>query len=228
MLTAVVVLWGSIGWLADNAPNEKTVAQSPAVSAPASKLSPKQRTLLDEYGWSKRVGASRAVWVSVDEQVLRVVENGAILLEAPCATSELGVGSKMDSLQTPLGWHSVQQKFGDGRPWGQVFRSRRPTDQIWQHGDDTTEDLVLTRVIALGGEEPRKNKGGNVDSYARNIYIHGTNDEARIGTRSSHGCIRLTNDAVIQCYDQVPKGAFVLITAGDTLEAIEPSFEDND
>ncbi|MCH8203614.1 MAG: L,D-transpeptidase family protein [Candidatus Hydrogenedentes bacterium] len=36
--------------------------------------------------------------------------------------------------------------------------------------------------------------------------------EARIGTPSSHGCIRLTNDDMIDAYQRIPKDAPVLIT----------------
>ena len=118
----------------------------------------------------------------------------------------------MDSLKTPLGWHSIVKKIGDDAPWGQVFRSRRPTREIWQRGEDTTEDMVLSRVLLLTGEEPGLNKGGNVDSFARNIYIHGTNDEARIGTPSSHGCVRMLNDDVIEMYRVIEEGMKVLIT----------------
>lgn len=167
-------------------------------------------------GWAARVGDGAAIWVSVDEQKLRIVRGEQVLLEVLCATSRRGVGSKMDSLKTPLGWHSVGQMFGRDAVWGQVFRSRQPTDEIWKPGGDTVEDLVLTRVIALTGEEPGRNKGGNVDSFERNIYIHGTNDEASVGTPSSHGCIRLRNDDVIAAFDLVAEGAMVLITSGNS------------
>jgi lipoprotein-anchoring transpeptidase ErfK/SrfK len=119
----------------------------------------------------------------------------------------------MDSLKTPLGWHEIRGKIGENAPWGQVFRARRPTNEIWQYGEDTKEDLVLTRVLLLDGLEPGHNKGGAVDSMARNIYIHGTNDEAKLGTPSSHGCIRLFNDDVIELFTRVEDGALVLITA---------------
>ena len=71
---------------------------------------------------------------------------------------------------------------------------------------------MLTRLLWLTGEEPGVNQGGNVDSYNRYIYIHGTNDEAKIGTPSSHGCIRLRNDDVIEAYKLIPANARVLIT----------------
>ncbi|MDP7640559.1 MAG: L,D-transpeptidase [Candidatus Hydrogenedentes bacterium] len=175
-------------------------------------LTDAQAAYLHVIGWTERVGGELGVWVSVDEQALRVIQGGAILLDAPCATARNGVGSLMNSLKTPLGWHSVTKKLGEDAPWGQVFRSRQPTGEIWKAGGDTTEDLVLTRVLLLDGEEPGLNKGGNVDSMARFIYIHGTNDEANIGTPSSHGCIRLRNDDVIRAFEIIRTGAKVVIT----------------
>lgn len=183
-----------------------------AISHAEGHLSPEQLERLEAEGWSERTGEDPAVWVSVAEQMLRYIRAGEVIFQARCASSEKGIGSLMDSLQTPTGWHSVVRKVGDDAPWGQVFRSRQATREIWQPGENTTDDMVLTRVLLLTGEEPGKNKGGNVDSYARNIYIHGTNDEARIGTPSSHGCVRLTNDDILEAFRLIPKGALVLIT----------------
>jgi len=42
--------------------------------------------------------------------------------------------------------------------------------------------------------------------------IHGTNNEASIGTAASHGCVRMRNDDVIRIYDIVPLGTRVKIT----------------
>jgi len=175
-------------------------------------LTTKQQQQLDAAGWDGRVGAGMGVWVSIADQMLRIVEKGVVVWEAPCSTAAKGPGSKAHSFQTPLGWHSVAKKIGDGKPWGQVFREKRATRKVWRAGEPVKEDLVLTRLLALTGEEPGKNKGGNVDSYARGIYIHGTNDEIRIGQPVSHGCVRLRNDDVIAAYDRIPAGAFVLIT----------------
>ncbi|MCH8203612.1 MAG: L,D-transpeptidase family protein, partial [Candidatus Hydrogenedentes bacterium] len=183
-----------------------------AVSHTKGKLTEEQWASLKTEGWPERVGTDAAVWVSVSEQMLRYIQGKDVLYQARCASSASGVGAVMNSLQTPLGWHSVVHKVGEDAPWGQVFRARQPTREIWQPGEDTTEDLVLTRILLLTGEEAGKNKGGDVDSYARNIYIHGTNDEARVGTPSSHGCIRLTNDDVIDAFRHIPKNTPVLIT----------------
>jgi hypothetical protein len=206
-------------------PLEYAVATRPREGAPimtknslshtVTDLTEDQRALLESAGWGERVGERMGVWVSVDEQVMRVIEASRVIFQATCATAANGVGSQMNSLKTPLGWHTVAEKIGDGARRGQVFRARIPTRQIWRPGDDVVEDMVLTRILWLTGLEPGKNKGGSVDSYARNIYIHGTNDEARIGTPSSHGCVRLTNDDVVEAFRIIPAGTPVLISDGD-------------
>ena len=175
-------------------------------------LADEHRAFLEQQGWRERVGDGLGVWVSVADQMFRVIRGGQLVWQAACSTAAAGVGGQMDSFKTPLGWHSVAEKIGDGARWGQVFREKRPTKEIWQPGDPIREDLVLTRVLPLAGEEPGKNQGGSVDSYARRIYIHGTNDEAAIGAPTSHGCIRLTNDDVIAAYERLQVGAPVLIT----------------
>lgn len=183
------------------------------VQAPAKEaLAPEQTSFLAQHQWAKRVSETTGIWISVDEQLLRVIEGDRVIRQLRCATAAKGTGYIQDSFMTPLGWHSIKRKIGKNAPWGQVFRAKRPTVEIWKPGQDTIEDLVLTRILALTGEEPGINKGDNVDSYARSIYIHGTNEEVKIGTPSSHGCIRLRNDDVITLFDIVPEGTLVLIT----------------
>jgi lipoprotein-anchoring transpeptidase ErfK/SrfK len=76
---------------------------------------------------------------------------------------------------------------------------------------DTEDDYVTSRIIWLDGEEDGLNKGGNVDSYKRYIYIHGTHEEGLIGTKASHGCIRMFNYDVIELFNLVNIGTKVLI-----------------
>ena len=73
-------------------------------------------------------------------------------------------------------------------------------------------DFVTSRLLWLKGLELGKNLGGNVDSYERRIYIHGTPEEGLIGTPSSHGCIRMTNHQVIELFNLAEKGLNVLIS----------------
>ena len=61
------------------------------------------------------------------------------------------------------------------------------------------------------GTEEGFNKGGNVDSFYRYIYIHGTPEEGLIGEKASHGCIRMFNQDVIELFSLVEKGTKVNI-----------------
>jgi len=178
----------------------------------SNRLTTDQWNRLSSNDWAVRVGDGLGVWVSVKDQMFRVIKGTGLLFETPCSTAAKGSGSKANSYQTPLGWHGVAEKFGEGALWGQVFREKRAANEIWKRGGPVKEDLVLTRVLTLRGEEPGKNKGGDVDSFDRNIYIHGTNDEENIGKPASHGCVRLTNDDVIAAYEIIPLDTPVLIT----------------
>ena len=195
------------------APEETNdMVPSPATPEPGAALTPEQRQILDAYGWDGRVGGASGVWVSIKEQMFRLIENRQVIWTAPCSTAAKGPGSKLNSFKTPLGWHSIAEKIGGGAPWGQIFREKKPAKDVWRRGDATPEDLLLTRILTLNGEEPGKNKDGDVDSCLRGIYVHGTNDEEHIGQPASHGCVRLTNDDAILAYDKISIGTFLLIT----------------
>ena len=53
------------------------------------------------------------------------------------------------------------------------------------------------------GNEHGINLGGDVDTYKRYIYIHGTIHENKIGKKDSHGCIRMNNEDIIELFDNV-------------------------
>lgn len=175
-------------------------------------LSASDSAYLVEQSWDERVGEALGIWVSVDEQLLRLVEDGRVMWTVPCSTAANGTGSWMDSKKTPLGWHVVSEKIGADAPIGQVFKGRARTKEIWKPGDDTKEDMVLTRILVLDGLEPGKNKGGRVDTRMRYIYIHGTNDEANIGSPASHGCVRLRNEDVVTAFDLIPEDTPLFIS----------------
>ncbi len=177
-----------------------------------------QAGLLASRGWAERVGDARGVWVSIDEQVFRIIEGGEIIWQGPCSTAAKGPGSQQGSNKTPLGWHVIDAKIGGDAPYGQVFRGRVPAE-MWDGSAESEEDLVVSRILWLDGLEPGLNQGGNVDSKARYIYIHGTNGEQDIGRPASHGCVRMLNAHVITIFDMLEEGAKVLITAGDVFPA---------
>ncbi|MEQ1749887.1 MAG: L,D-transpeptidase [Prosthecobacter sp.] len=144
--------------------------------------------------------------VSIGTQRLRLWDRTRLVHEWPCSTSKFGLGTQPGSNKTPLGSFIVQEKHGDGSPNGTIFKSRQPVGQ-WQPGMETQSDLVLTRILWLAGTQPH-----NDNTFDRYIYIHGTNDEARIGRPMSHGCIRLKNSDVIQLFDLTPIGTSVWIS----------------
>ncbi|MES2212593.1 MAG: L,D-transpeptidase, partial [Pseudomonadota bacterium] len=58
---------------------------------------------------------------------------------------------------------------------------------------------------------PGKNKGGDCDTKARYIYLHGVPDTYAMGIPESHGCVRMRNDDIIALYPYVPIGTYVEI-----------------
>lgn len=143
------------------------------------------------------------------QKMMFINDNGDIF-SYNISTSKNGIGSEENSEKTPRGLHRIKEKFGKDAPEGQIFKSREDTGCKWE-GEITSEDLILSRILRLEGLEEGINKGGNVDSYKRYIYFHGTNREDLIGTPSSHGCIRMKNRDIIELYDQVKEGTLVFI-----------------
>jgi hypothetical protein len=125
-----------------------------------------------------------------------------------CSTSRFGISQIAGSNGTPLGLHRVVEKIGGGWPVGTVFKGRRPIGYTWQGMPDAK---ITTRILWLEGLEPGFNRGGNVDSHARYIYIHGTGDQTTIGRPASHGCIHLADADLIPLFDKLPGGTLVWI-----------------
>lgn len=142
--------------------------------------------------------------VSVANQQLSVMDAGRIRKRYRISTSSRGVGSQSGSYRTPPGWHRVAERFGARERPGRVFVARRPTERLLRYTElrsDADEDLVVTRILWLEGLEPGINRGGAVDSYRRYIYLHGTNQEHRLGTPASRGCIRLSNRDILELFE---------------------------
>ena len=172
----------------------------------------KIRQRLDAAGWHERVGDGLGLWVSVSRQQLAGIEKGRICFIYACSTAAKGTGNQENTNQTPLGWHKIAERYGEGLPWGAIFQERNYTGEVWNPTDETTKDFILSRILWLRGLEPGVNQGPGVDSHARYIYIHGTPAERSLGTPRSLGCVRLSNDDVIALFDVASSGTKVLIT----------------
>ncbi len=153
------------------------------------------------------------VHVRIDTQSLCLyAADGRLRAKYPVSTAANGPGEREGSLCTPTGWHRISEKIGAGEPPGRVFRGRRATGECCLPADhDGIEDVITTRILRLEGLQPGHNRGGDRDSAARYIYLHGTPDEAHIGQPASHGCIRLRNDDIIRLFDELRVGDVVLI-----------------
>ena len=130
------------------------------------------------------------------------------------SSSEKGIGNKSGSNKTPIGIHVIKQKIGDNTPLNGKLIGRIFYGEISKIFNDTTRsktDDITSRILWLDGQEKGINKGDNIDSYKRYIYIHGTSEEGRLGSPSSHGCIRMKNKEVIHLYNQIEVGTLVLI-----------------
>jgi lipoprotein-anchoring transpeptidase ErfK/SrfK len=143
--------------------------------------------------------------VSIPEQRLALLDNGALIATYPISTSKFAIGDAPGSRATPLGELQIEKKIGGNAPSGTVFKSRRPTGEILVP-DAPGRDPIVTRILWLRGLEAQ-----NANAYGRFIYIHGTPEERNIGQRASFGCIRMRSRDVIQLYDVVGWGARVTI-----------------
>ena len=154
------------------------------------------------------------ILIRLSTQELFLMNNDEILKTYTISGSLYGAGSKAGSNQTPLGTHKISSKIGAGAPLGTIFKARVNTGKIatiYTDGTDVEDDLVTTRIMWLRGQEQGVNKGAGVDSHARYIYIHGTQEEGLIGKPASHGCIRMKNTEVVELFDLVREGTFVEI-----------------
>ena len=152
--------------------------------------------------------------IDISEQRLYLLKNTRIIKSFPISSSKYGEGSTQNSFKTPLGIHVIKDKIGYDVPKNTIFKSRINTNrpaEIIQSPFDTEDDHVTSRILWLDGTEYGKNKGKGIDSYDRYIYIHGTHEEGLIGTKASHGCIRMFNDDVINLFSEVTEGTYVLI-----------------
>lgn len=153
--------------------------------------------------------------VSVAHQTLTLLDDhGAVIKRYVVSTAAKGVGEVMGSYQTPRGRHRIRARIGDGLPLGAVLRGRRPTGEVCTPelmAAQPGKDWILTRILWLCGEESGFNRGGQVDTMRRYVYIHGTPDGTEIGVPGSHGCVRMRNTDMVDLFGRVPVGTPVLI-----------------
>ena len=125
------------------------------------------------------------------------------------STSRFGIGQVAHSNRTPLGLHRIARKIGGGLPWGAVFKSRKLIGYTWE---GLANAAIVHRILWLEGLQPGFNRGGNVDTFQRYVYIHGTGDETTLGRPASHGCVHVRGTELLPLYDLLPPGTLVWIS----------------
>ena len=153
--------------------------------------------------------------INTTEQKMYFIKDNKLIGNYLISTGKAGEGNQWNSGKTPLGYHKITEKIGDNAPVGTIFVGKQNTGKISKIYTDATDienDPVITRILSLDGLEDGYNKGGDVDSYKRSIYIHGTHEEGLLGIRASHGCIRMYNKEVISLFNTAPKNTIVYIT----------------
>jgi len=152
--------------------------------------------------------------VSARDQKLALLDRGNVMAIYPVSTSKFGLGDSRGSRFTPLGKLQIAEKIGGNAPPGTVFKSRRRTGEIVS-ANSPGRDPIVTRIIWLRGLEAQ-----NANAFGRDIYIHGTPEEWKIGSRASYGCIRMRSADVIQLYNIVGIGAAVTIVDAPLVSAV--------
>jgi L,D-transpeptidase YbiS len=148
--------------------------------------------------------------VHIPTQTLDLLDaSGGLARRYVISTSKFGTGFEPGSQRTPTGSFAVESKWGDCAPQGEIFVARVATGTVG--AEDDPSDHVQTRILWLTGLSEE-----NANTHSRYIYIHGTNAESKLGTPSSHGCIRMSNADVVDLFDRVEVGTPVWILEEET------------
>jgi len=152
--------------------------------------------------------------ISTRDQKLALLDRGNLMALYPVSTSKFGLGDSRGSRFTPLGQLQIAEKIGDSAPPGTVLKDRRRTGEIVL-ANSPGRDPIVTRILWLRGLEAQ-----NANAFGRDIYIHGTPEELRIGSPASYGCIRMRSSDIIQLYNIVGVGAAVTIVTTPLSNAV--------
>ena len=138
--------------------------------------------------------------------LVRIGENKLYLYEDGAITNEWIVATGLPEYPTPTGLYSIELK------------RYMPT---WVNPSPDTWGASLPASIPPGPSNPLGLRALNWTAPA--IRFHGTTNIASLGHQASHGCVRLSNDDVIELYDLIDVGTpIVSLQAGYS----EPLYEE--
>ncbi len=152
------------------------------------------------------------LYISIQQQRLFLFDHGVCRAGYHISSAKNGLGEQEGSYCTPRGWHEVSDIIGIDQPINVIFKARLSTGEIYSSDLSQQyphQDWILSRIIRFKGREQGFNLGGSVDSYRRYIYIHGCAAEHLLGQQASHGCIRMSNQDIVELA--------AIISCGDSL-----------
>lgn len=132
----------------------------------------------------------QVLYLDQSEHALQLWDAGTLVGEWTVATGARGFG-------TPTGEYAVGEKR-ENPTWG------NPAPDGWGRH--------MPAFIGPGPANPLGVRAINWEGTAH-IRFHGTADEASLGTDASHGCVRLSNDDVVELFDLVQPGALIISVA---------------
>ena len=147
-------------------------------------------------------------------QTLYYTKDGkSLALTSKVSTGKDGFGNVPDQPKTSTGLLRVKGKISADdyevlvgkTPTGTILGPNKDSERVDDEGTHHIAE-VLTGVLELDGLE-----SCNANTFSRNIYIHGTNKEALLGTKRSNGCIRVPNEVIKQLLGTVDVGTRVYI-----------------
>ena len=153
--------------------------------------------------------------ISISKQQLILFGEEDSIKQYSISTAKNGSGERKNSECTPRGEHIIAEKIGQAAKENSVFVGRIETNELYNsklRDFHPRRDWILTRILWLSGTEEGKNKGGDVDSHDRYIYIHGSPEDIEMGYPGSRGCIRMRNSDVIELFNLVNVGTRVTIS----------------
>lgn len=152
--------------------------------------------------------------VDLNKQQLFLLQEDRIITCYSVSTAKNGIGQINGSECTPAGMHIVRAKIGINAKENAVFIARRESGEVFNEDlkhSHPSRDWILTRILWLSGLETGLNRGGEVDTMRRYIYIHGSPDSDSFSNPSSHGCVKMRNKDIIELFDRIDAGIRVYI-----------------
>ena len=157
--------------------------------------------------------AERILFVRIATQTLQFYRDSSLVRSYVISTSLRPPSNIKNSLGTPRGLHEIAERIGAGQPAGMVFKGRIPTGRHFSEFPESEQktNLITSRILWLRGLEPGVNQGGDVDTFSRYVYLHGTQHEDCLGQARSAGCVQMANLDIIALYEELRVGDQVMI-----------------